>query len=284
MLRGNAKARFGRESSGLQFDCSSSRKEEKDTCCLACLEGKNSTTYSLSSLLASSSSLSSSSSANSSKPKIGVDRVVSPIVYEKKREEGDMASNLRVEFRESQCKRLSESISISPSPSKKPCLDAACLEPTPVPVPMIAFLTVAAKIIYEPDEKLHSTEDIAHHEPRRLSTNPDHFSDGSLGSIVSSSSCPKLGYIPNREEIAELMRQIPSFTKRETLVHDMRVLFPTAQWISIEIANNLDRSFTACLSYGTLDTTISHIMPMRDYTAFETVEVVGRSPFLFIMP
>ena len=210
--------------------------------------------------------------------------MVSPIVYEKKREEEDMASNLRVEFRERQRKRLSESISVSPSPSKRPCLDAACLEPAPVPVPMTAFFTVAAEIIYEPDEKPHSIEDIAHHEPRRLSIDPDHFSEGSLGSIVSSSSCPKLGYIPNREEIAELMRQISSFTKRETLVHDMRVLFPTAQWISIEIENNLDRSFTACLSYGTLDTTISHIMPMQDYTAFETVEVAGRSPFLFIMP
>lgn len=195
-----------------------------------------------------------------------------------------MVSNLRVRFQERQRKRMSKSIAVSPFLSKRPCLDATYLEPTPAPVLVTTPLTAAIKIISKSDEKLQFIEDITHHEPMRLSIYPDHFSDESLGGMVSSSSCPKLGYIPNREEIAKLMRQIPSFTERETLVQDMRVLFSTTQQIPIEIENNSDRSFTTHLSYGTLNTAISRIMPMWNYTSFEMVEVVSRSSFLFIMP
>lgn len=210
--------------------------------------------------------------------------MVSLIVYDEEIEERDMVSNLRVGFRERQRKRMSESIVVSPSPSKRPCPDAAYSELALAPIPMIAYLTAAVKIISKSDKKLHSIEDIAHHEPRRLSINPDHFSEESLGDMVSSSSRPKLGYVPSQKEIVELMRQISSFTKRETPIQDMGVLFSTTQRIPVEIENNSDRSFTMHLSYGTPNTAISHIMPMWDYTSFEMVEVVSRSPFLFIMP
>lgn len=123
--------------------------------------------------------------------------MVSLIVYEEEREEGDMVSNLRVGFRERQRKRMSESIVFSPSPSKRPCPDAAYSELASAPVPMITYLTATVKIISKSDEKLHSIEDIAHHEPRRLSINPDHFSEESLGNMVSPSSHPKLGYVPS---------------------------------------------------------------------------------------
>lgn len=149
-------------------------------------------------------------------------------------------SNLRVEFWERQRKLMSESIVVSPSPSKRPCLDAAYSELASTPVPMITYLTAAIKIISKSDEKLHSIEDIAHHEPRRLFINPDHFSEESLGNMVSSSSRPKLGYVPSREEIAELMRQISFFTKGETPIQDMGVLFSTTQRIPVEIENNSD--------------------------------------------
>ena len=90
-------------------------------------------------------------------------------------------------------------------------------------------------------------------------------------------------YIPNRDEVVEFLRQISSLIERETLVQDMRVLFPATQRILIEIKNDLDRSSTTCFSYGTLNTAISHIMPMLDYMTFEMAEVVSRSPFLFIL-
>lgn len=67
-----------------------------------------------------SSSSSSFFSVPSSEPEIGVDQVLPPIVYEEE-EEGNMASNLRVEFWERQCKHLFESIAVSTTPSKRDC-------------------------------------------------------------------------------------------------------------------------------------------------------------------
>ena len=64
----------------------------------------------------------------------------------------------------------------------------------------------------------------------------------------------------------------------------MGVLFLATQRIPVEIESNLNQSFIAWLPFGTLDTTISRIMPMQDYTTFETTEVVSRFPFLFILP
>ena len=62
----------------------------------------------------SSSSASSSSSFShflsfSNEPEIGVGQLMPPIICEEEEEEKDMASNLRVEFPERQCKHLSES-------------------------------------------------------------------------------------------------------------------------------------------------------------------------------
>lgn len=69
-----------------------------------------------------SSSLSSSSPlASSSEPEIGVDQVVPPIIYEEEEEEEDIASNLRTGFHKRQHKRLSKSIVVNFTFSKKAC-------------------------------------------------------------------------------------------------------------------------------------------------------------------
>ncbi|RVW61554.1 hypothetical protein CK203_065654 [Vitis vinifera] len=75
---------------------------------------------SLSSPSASSSSSSPSSSSSNGKPKAWVVQVVSLIICDEEKEE-DMASNLRVGFRERQHKGLSKSIIVNPTPSKKAC-------------------------------------------------------------------------------------------------------------------------------------------------------------------
>lgn len=173
--------------------------------------------------------------------------------------------------------RLSESIIVSSSPSKRPCPNPDCSEPTLAPILVPTPSTTATKIIFELDEKLPFTEDIAHHKPKRPSAAPDHFSQESLGNMNSFSSHPKPDYIPSREEMVELIRQIHSFTERETLVQDMRVLFSTTQRIPVEIETDLDRSFTTRLWYSTPNATISCIMPMEDYTTFEMAEMVSRS-------
>lgn len=146
---------------------------------------------------------------------------------------------------------------------------------------MLAYSATVAKIILESNEKFHSIEYIAHHEPRRSSIGPNHFSEESFDCMAS---CPKSSYVPNWEEVAELLRQIPSFTKRETLIQNMGVLFSATQWISVKIENNLDGSFTTRLPYGTLNNVISRIMSMQDYTTFEMMEVVSYFSFLFIWP
>ena len=64
----------------------------------------------------------------------------------------------------------------------------------------------------------------------------------------------------------------------------MGVLILATQRIPVKIESNLNQSFVARLPFRTLNTTISRIMPMQDYTTFETTEVVSRFPFLFILP
>ncbi|RVW36973.1 hypothetical protein CK203_103668 [Vitis vinifera] len=103
--------------------------------------------------------------------------------------------------------RLSESIAVSPSFSKKAYLKHAYLEPTSAPVLVPVSLTIVVEIIPKPKEKLSSTDDIAHHEPRRPFTGRNHFSEESLNCMASSPSHPKPSYVPNWEEVAELLRQ-----------------------------------------------------------------------------
>lgn len=81
--------------------------------------------------------------------------MVSHIIYEEEEEE-DIATNLRVGFKERQRKRLSESITVNPAPFKKPYSEPICMDPisalTSMPVP----LTTIGGIILDPDEMLPS--------------------------------------------------------------------------------------------------------------------------------
>lgn len=54
--------------------------------------------------------------------------MVPPIVCEEEEEE-DMVTNMRVGYKERQCKCLSKSITIVPPPTKKPCMEILGLEP-----------------------------------------------------------------------------------------------------------------------------------------------------------
>ncbi|KAJ9686988.1 hypothetical protein PVL29_015728 [Vitis rotundifolia] len=78
---------------------------------------------------ASSSSSSSPFSSSSDELEVRVGRLMPPVICDEEEEENGMASNLRVKFRERQRKLLFESITVSPSHSKK-----ACPKPTPNPL------------------------------------------------------------------------------------------------------------------------------------------------------
>lgn len=127
-----------------------------------------------------------------------------------------MASNLRAEFRERQHKRLSKSIDVNPTPFKKDCPEPASA-PMPVSVPPATAPTVTPKL----DEKIPSIDDVAHHETRRPFIGPDNFSEESFQYMTFSLLYPKSTYVPNWEEVSELLKRIPSFIERELLVQNM---------------------------------------------------------------
>ena len=90
-----------------------------------------------------------------------------------------MASNLRARFRERQRKRLSESITVNPIPSKR-----ACSEPAPTPMSVSVPPATATTVALELDEKLLFANDIADHDPRRPFVSPNHFSEESFEYMV----------------------------------------------------------------------------------------------------
>ena len=93
-----------------------------------------------------SSSFDSSSPSSTDEPEAGFDQVVPPIICEEEEEE-DMTSNLRVRFCDRQRKRLSESIIINPTLSKK-----ACLKPASASLPVPILSATIAVITLESDE------------------------------------------------------------------------------------------------------------------------------------
>ncbi|KAJ9680220.1 hypothetical protein PVL29_019506 [Vitis rotundifolia] len=168
-----------------------------------------------------------------------------------------MASNLRIGFRERQRKRLSKSIVVNPTPSKKACPKLASIPP-----PMLVPSTITVIVTPESDEKPPSADDISYHEMRRPFC------------MTSSPPRPKLANVPNQEEISKLLKCIPSFTKRESPVQNMRLLFPATY-----------KFFTAWLPYDIPDTDIAHILHMQDYTTFEIAEMVCHlSSFHLFLP
>ena len=145
---------------------------------------------------------------------------MSPIVCE----EEDMAINLRAGLQERQCKCLSKSIMVKSVPSKR-LYPELIYPPISALAPVSAPSTIAVGTIPDPDERLPSIGGTTYHEPMRPFPGLDHLNAESIKCLVSFPSCPKSSYIPSREEKAELMRQISSFTERKTPVQNMVVLF-----------------------------------------------------------
>ena len=119
-----------------------------------------------------------------------------------------MASNLRAEFRERQCKHLSKSIAVNPTPSKK-----ACSKPAFAPTLMSVPPTIATVLTPELDKKFPSTNEHTYHEMRRSFINSDNFSKESFKYMTSFSPHSKSTYVHNREEVSELLKRIPFFTE-----------------------------------------------------------------------
>ena len=79
------------------------------------------------------------------------------------------------------------------------------------------------------------------------------------------------------------MKQILCFTEKETLVNNIGDLFPATRRVSMDLDGDPNISFVARLPFDTPESVASHILPMLDYTANETVKVTSISPLLFIV-
>lgn len=237
------------------------------------------------------SSPSSSSSAASTKSKTGIERsAVStepktwveslvPLIACEEEEDENMAVNLRTGFKERQFKHLSESITVNLPSFKRPYLEPV-LAIAPMPAPSAAATSTNSAS----NKRLLLAEEVGHQEPGRPSFGPEHLNDDSVECVASVPSHPKSPLTPNQKEIAKLMRQIPSFTEGEAPVHNMGVLFLVSRKVSMDLKSDPSLSFVARLPFGTSDIVISRILPMQDYTIFETAKMVSRFPLLFILP
>lgn len=175
-----------------------------------------------------------------------------------------MTINLRARFKERQRKRLSESIMVNHSPSKRPCSESLCPKPVLVVVLVLAPSTAAIGINLELDERFLSVEGTTHHELRRLSPSSEHLNNESIECVASFSSRPKLSHIPILKEIAHARlhefrddksgKSFSSFI-HSTLVFDFLTIFllpsqviaevpksNVAKAIRIYIAHNMDDS------------------------------------------
>ncbi|KAJ9699120.1 hypothetical protein PVL29_007953 [Vitis rotundifolia] len=141
-----------------------------------------------------------------------------------------MATNLRVEFYKRQHKRLSKSIVIDTSSSKKTCRTPGPDFPSKS-IPSTPIAVVASS----PDEKPSSIGDIPYYEMKKPFVFLENINEESFKCLNHSPLHPKLAYVPNWEEMFELLSHILFFTEREPLVHDMGVLFQATQQILVEV-------------------------------------------------
>lgn len=130
---------------------------------------------------------------------------MSPIACEEK-ENKDMVTNLRTEFKERQRKCLSESITVIFPPSKRLCLEPLCQKPILAIAPVLEPSAATTSTNLTSDDRLLSVDGTSHQKPERLFFGPEHLSDDSVEYAAFVSPRPKSSLIPSQEEIVELMR------------------------------------------------------------------------------
>lgn len=135
--------------------------------------------------------------------------MVPHIVCEKERDE-DMATNLRVSFKERQCKRFSESITVVPPPTKKPYMEVLC----PVPVSTIHLTSKPPFDVVGPNRSGPSHVPIirpsvgkdTRPELDGPSTNLVPLNNDSVECVASISPHPPTTRAPSRKEMVELLK------------------------------------------------------------------------------
>lgn len=91
-------------------------------------------------------------------------------------------------------------------------------------------------------------------------------------------------HTPSWDEILELLKQVPYFTKVEPLSTDMNDFFPLTNRFFMKMVGDLSITVAPCLPHGTPEFVISRIQPMMEYTTVETTKVVSPAPSWFEFP
>ena len=141
-------------------------------------------------------------------PDIEVEHVVPCIIHEPEGEEG-ITTNLRVDFKERQCKRLFESIIVVLPPDKRSCTEepheALVPDTSSMPMPPIdAAGPSNVPVAKSPNRKyVCPTQD-------EVSTGP-----APVGDDLDRKYAPAPPRAPSWEEMMELLKRVPCFTKVE---------------------------------------------------------------------
>lgn len=168
--------------------------------------------------------------------------------------------------------RLFESIVVALSPSKRSYVEKPCVAlmsdtpPAPMPSTNVAgpsYVSVARPLAW-----------------KDACPNRDGVSTGST--LIDNLEDEKVVLVPPRapswEEIMELLKQVPCFTETKPPSTKMSDFVPLTKRVLVDINNNFPISIAARLPYRTLESVVSRIQPMQDYTTHEMVEVVSSVP------
>lgn len=93
--------------------------------------------------------------------------------------------------------------------------------------------------------------------------------------VASIPPHPQAPRTPNREEMVELLKQVPYFTEVEPPVTSMEDFFLATKRITMDLDEDPLISFVARLPFNTLESVVSNIRTMQDYTIVETTKVVS---------
>lgn len=97
----------------------------------------------------------------------------------------------------------------------------------------------------EPNKRLLLVEEVVYPKPGKPSFGLTHLNNDFIECVAFVPPRPKSSRTPSLEEIVELMRQIPYFTKRKSPVHNMRVFFSATQRVLMDLERDLSLSFAA---------------------------------------
>lgn len=178
---------------------------------------------------------------------------------------------------------MQDQLRSDPPPTKKPCMEVLHSVPFLVILPAPKPSDAAVGPSRVPDVGPYTGKD-ARPELGGSSTGSAQFSNDSVECVALVPPRPQAPRAPSRDEMVELLKQVPYFTESETPVSNMEEFFPATEQVSVYLDGDPRISFMTRLLVSTPESVFSRIWPMRDYTVVEMAEVVSLSHLQFMVP